>query len=274
MDQLSWSGLHQRFQLLHDSGAQDLSAHWFWSTASSVAGSVERWSLSGADDVAHANFRHLAELAASKLSVAKDGEPMHRWLEFVKEDLGKEKHPDCRITGVSYGAKASRPSDTKPRLRRPTQKGIADKLCSEGGTIYWICGASARLCERLAHQPDKTTDAILGKVDPKIEAGKWADNLIHDATRFVTLVRSGQSPDGLRGQFPVLFVEVLEVLAPGKRDWFLKEAGTRRIYVPELLEILGDVRGWSAATLADHRKAYRNVAELTRKRSKSLQATP
>jgi hypothetical protein len=102
--------------------------------------------------------------------------------------------------------------------------------------------------------------------------GRWAEERLEEIQKFVRLVRGGTSPDSLRNQFQTLFSDVFDKLQDWKRKEFFERAQGPFMKVPDLMEILGDVKSITSATLSDYRKAYRHENGMGRKRSAARRA--
>lgn len=96
--------------------------------------------------------------------------------------------------------------------------------------------------------------------------GKWAEQLLPEAKQFARVLRSGERPEDLREHFQRLFNDVLDKLYPAKREKFFEEAQRRMIAVPELVELLGQVKQISGSYLQDCRKSFRRVTGTARER--------
>ena len=81
------------------------------------------------------------------------------------------------------------------------------------------------------------------ELDAQTLLGQWAAKMLPEAKRFVALLRSGSKAEDLRGQFPQLFAEVLDPLYQQKRLRFFEEARCQRIKIPELEELMAEVKG-------------------------------
>jgi hypothetical protein len=94
-------------------------------------------------------------------------------------------------------------------------------------------------------------------VDAQIELGKWAEHRLEDAKKVVSLVRGGNSPDGLRTQFPTLFTEVFDQLQEPRRKRLFEDAQRQLMSVPHLMSWIADVKQITGSTLSSYRKKYR-----------------
>jgi hypothetical protein len=103
------------------------------------------------------------------------------------------------------------------------------------------------------------------------ELGRWAEKYLPLLKDFAHHLRAGDPPKDLRFRFTSLFTEVIDPLSPVRQKSFFEKAGGRRLSVPDLLEVLADVKHISGARLADHRKEYRRITGTARPRRSAPQ---
>jgi hypothetical protein len=150
-------------------------------------------------------------------------------------------------------ASSSTPSSAEPTPASSTAPAVPGQARSASG-----------------HQADMPkagpiTAVALSK-EAHVELGRWAEERLKEALQFVRILRGGKSPESLRPQFVTLFSEVIDLLQRPRRERMFEEAKGKLMTVPDLMNLIAEVKHLSGTTLADYRKIYRREMGMARKR--------
>jgi hypothetical protein len=165
-----------------------------------------------------------------------------------------------------------------------TRKILEDKLCEaadKAGVHAAATLAAARVRPvtsiLIAGQPVERTYSLVTEASGS-HLGKWACERLPELKILSTRMYSDNVEEAdLRRNEPTsefkVWEQVIDVLQDKKREQMFSDMKRRKWRIPELLEVLADVKGIKGSTLHDHRKRYLKMADKSRIRKPATKTT-
>lgn len=198
----------------------------------------------------------------TKLQPNQHPDLLSRWFEELrKEDLWP------RLLNESLERSNQQSNQAMTEAEYAESLGRAD--------IEAIYKASASLCLKLEDRARKAaqiprpnlTEPFSENPPSNLGLGKWADELLPDLQRLVKHLRTSSDsapPKRLREEFPRVFTQVIDYLPQARQERLFEQARGGLIRVPDLMDVLAEVKHLTGSTLIEYRKQYRRENGLTR----------